>query len=149
MFIERKEDLSIVYWLKDLFKNEALITVLDGFPEEEFILPSVTVDAVKITATNFELGSRIRQHYRLYVIDIFALTKTQRDEITYKIYNELDNAIPVYDYDEGFPPSVNPTQISYLDVTSKDAENIFVSPELTEKLYYRATITFIATRNTK
>lgn len=149
MFLERKEDLSIYYFLKELFSSNDFITVLDAFPEEKFVFPSISVEAIKATAVNFELGSKVKQHYRNYVIDIFALTKTQRDEIGYKIYNALDDTILVYDYDEGFPPSVSPTQISGLEVTDKELENIRINPELTEQMYYRAMISFIATRNTR
>jgi hypothetical protein len=149
MLTERKEDLSVYYFLKDLFTTMPFITVLDAFPDSEFTFPSVSVEAVKATAVNFELGSKVKQHYRTYVIDIFALTKTQRDEIGYLIYNALDNTIPVYDYDEGFPPSVTPTLTSALDVTDKELENIRINPALTEQMYYRAMISIIATRNTR
>jgi hypothetical protein len=149
MFIERKEDLSLYYFLKELFNDKPFITVLDAFPDSEFTFPSVSVEAVKATAVNFELGSKVKQHYRTYQIDIFALTKTQRDEIGYLIYNALDNIIPVYNYDEGFPPSVTPTLVSALDVTDKELGNIRINPELTEQMYYRAVISIIATRNTR
>lgn len=149
MFTERKEDLSVYYFLKDLFTTTPFITVLDAFPDSEFVFPSVSLEAIKATAVDFELGSKVKKHYRTYIIDIFALTKTQRDEIGYLIYNALDNTIPVSDYDEGFPPSVTPTIISGLDVTDKELENILINPELTEQMYYRARISIIATRNTR
>jgi len=41
----------------------------------------------------------------------FAQTKAQRDEIGYRILDSLEQCIPVYDYDEGFPPDTTPTNL--------------------------------------
>lgn len=149
MELERKENLSVYYFIKDKFAGYPAITILDAFPEADFVYPAIVVEWSTATASNFELGSRVSQHHRSFVIDVFALTQTQRDEITFKLYEYLDDTIPVYDYDEGFPPSVNPSQISCLDVEEKLARVIRIYPELVEQMYYRATIDFVATRNTR
>jgi hypothetical protein len=147
--MERKEDLSVFYFIKDKFASMPFITVLDAFPTGNFVYPSIAVEWESANASQFELGSKVSQHYRQYVIDIFALTKTQRDEIGYLLYGYLDDTIPVSDYDEGFPPSVTPTIISGLDVIDKKLVAVRIYPELTEQMYYRAQLTFEATRNTR
>jgi len=149
MEIERKENLSVYYFIKDKFSDSPFITILDAFPEEEFTYPAISVEWADAKAINFELGSKTKLHFRGFVIDIFALTKTQRDEITFRLYNYLDDTIPVYDYDEGFPPSVSPSQMSCLDIEEKNARVIPIYSELVEKMYYRATIEFVAKRNTR
>jgi hypothetical protein len=148
--LERKEDLSVYYFIKDKFiTTMPFITVLDAFPTEKFTYPAIAVEWESASATAFELGSKVSQHYRQFIIDIFALTKTQRDEIGYLLYNYLDDTIPVNDYDEGFSPSVVPSVISGLDVTEKKLTAIRIYPELTEQMYYRAQLVFEATRNTR
>lgn len=149
MDLETKEDLSVYYWIKDKFASTPFITVLDSFPVSNFVFPSISVEPMKATAESYELGSKTKQHYRKYIIDIFALTKTQRSEIAYRIYNYLDDTIPVSNFDEGFPPSVTPSILTGLDIMDKDLEFIRTYPELLEQMYYRATLIFVATRNTR
>ena len=74
---------------------------------------------------------------------MFAKDKAQRDEYIFKIFNELNSGISVYDYDEGFPPLVSPTRLGCLIPLRKNAKNIPVLPHLTKELYYRASITVI------
>lgn len=144
MYLERKQDLSIYYWLVGLFPT---INVEDGFPTESLIIPTISVEVDIIDTEGFELGNRHRLKDRQWYIDVFAATKTQRNEIAYKILNELENPIPVQDYDEGFPPSVNPSVIGGMIVDRIRLENIKVLSELVEKLYWRSTITFTANYN--
>ena len=144
MYRERKEDLSLYYWLKNLFLTTSYITIVDGFPTDNLVLPTISVDAVSIDPRPHELGNRTRVNTRVWRIDVFAKNKSQRDEIGYKILNGLIDPIPVYDYDEGFPPDVSPTQIGTLFIGDRRMEIIRVLPELVETLYYRATITFVA-----
>jgi hypothetical protein len=65
--------------------------------------------------------------------------------MAYRVYNELDYGIPVYDYNEGFPPAVSPTRLGCLRVKDdeKRLETIRVLPQLVDKLYYRASISFV------
>jgi len=60
----------------------------------------------------------------------------------------LKDGIPVYNYDQGFPPSVSPTRIGTLVVISKSYDPIRVSADVVEKLYYRATISMVAQNDT-
>jgi hypothetical protein len=57
--------------------------------------------------------------------------------------SEIENDIPVYDYNVGFPPLVVP-QLGVLKVDDLRMEVIKVMPGLTEKLYYRSIVSFQA-----
>ena len=141
---ERKKDLSIFYWLTDLFIDSPFINIKDGFPVENLVLPTIAVETKSINLDPFELGNKNQKFLRSWYIEIFATTKSQRDEYSYKILRALQDSIPVNDYDEGFPPDVEPTQIGYLLPEDIRMDIIKVMPQLVSKLYYRATISFIA-----
>lgn len=143
MYIERLEDLSVYYFLSGLFAGTT-VGVVEGFPETELVPPVVAYDSVNIELLEYELGNREGLRNRSWDIDIFALNKSQRDEIGYKILNELKNGITVYNYDEGFPPNVTPSVISHLGILARKMRVIRIIPELVEKMYYRATITVVA-----
>jgi hypothetical protein len=142
MFIERKQDMSVITWLKTLFVAAPFVAIRDGFPEEELTLPTIAVETDTLELTPFELGDRNRLESRAWYVDIFAANKAQRDEFGYKIMHELENPIPVYDYDEGFPVGSNPTQIGTLLPQMIQMRIIKVLPELTEALYYRSAVIF-------
>jgi len=137
----RLQDLSVIYWLKDKLTGTG-VEVLDGFPEGDFNIPSVAVEWDNLDTYELELGSKERVVIRGWWIDIFAVTKTQKDEIVYKLLDDIEEEINVYNYNEGFPPSVSPTKTGVLKIVVLKAKNIKVFPELTEKLYHRATVYF-------
>jgi hypothetical protein len=144
MYLERKEDLSIYYFLDDNLSTVPGITIVDGFPEKVLTLPTVSIDAGRIDLKHYELGTRNELRERKWFIDIYAKNKSQRDEIGYKLLEDLENGIIVYDYDLGFPPDVTPTRIGFLQILSTSFLPIRIVPEMVEKMYYRATITFVA-----
>lgn len=148
MLTERKEDLSVYYFLKDVFSTAPFINIVDGFPEGDLKLPTVAVEAGRIDVVEYELGNRDGLRVRRWYIDIYANTKAQRDEFGYKLLDVLKDGIPVYNYDMGFPPSVSPTRIGTLVVISKSYDPIRVSADVVEKLYYRATISMVAQNDT-
>jgi hypothetical protein len=143
MHIERKKDLSIYYWLVDLFSDASYVNIRDGFPSENLELPTVAVEGGTIKLRPFELGNRSRVFKRIWFIEIFANNKSQRDDFSYRVLSALENVIPVYDYDEGFPPPT-PTQLGILDPLEVDMTPIKILPEMTEKLYYRNSVYFTA-----
>lgn len=145
MYLERKQDLSIYYWLKDsIFVDAPFINIADGFPTQGLELPMVAVEGSDINIGPFELGNPYGIKYRIWDIDVFGENKSQRDEYGYRILNEVENKIPVYDYDEGFPPDVTPTQIGILIPERIKMEIIRVDPNLVSDLYWRATVSFVA-----
>ncbi len=144
MLLERKQDLSVYYWLVDQFSDADFINIEDGFPSTNLDLPTIALEVDTIDSVPFQLGTRVRKKFRRWYIDVFADNKSQRDEYAYRLINSLESTIAVYDYDEGFPPDVSPTQLGYLDVDDINLRIIKVMPELTEKLYYRSVVTFSA-----
>lgn len=144
MYIERCEDLSVYYFLKDSFSDAPFINIVDGFPETDLVLPTISVEAGKIDVVEYELGNRDGLRVRRWYIDVYAVNKSQRDEIGYKLLDILKNGIPVYDYNEGFPPSVTPSRAGALTIISKSFNPVPISADITEMLYYRATVSFVA-----
>ena len=136
MQLNRKWDLSIYYWLIDTVPSG--INVEDGFPTGKLDLPTVSIVTLDTRATPFELGGCDLDNM-FWRIDTFAANKAQRDELAYLIYKELEQGIPVYDYDLGF---VAPPQIGTLVVSKRVMKNIHVFADLVEKLYWRNGITF-------
>jgi len=149
MELERKQDLSIYYWLDGLMQPYPMVNVNDGFPEEDLKLPSVTIESDAITPHLKEMGNRVSWRRRFWIIDVIALNKAQRDELTSIILNDIENGISVYNYDEGFPPGVSPTEVGLLSISDWDVRTIRVFPTLVEKMYWRNTIRFFTEYNAK
>lgn len=147
IFLERKQDLSVYYFIKDLFATAPFVAVVDGYPKEGVEVPTVAVDTLRTDTVPFELGNKKRLLYRFWNVDIYANNKTQRDEFSYMILHALEDSIPVDDYDEGFPPTVTPTQIGCLIPDNIRMEIIKIMPELVDKYYYRSIVSFMATYN--
>ena len=143
MYIERIEDLSVYYFLKDKFPED-FITIVDGFPEGSLVLPTIAVEAGKIDVVEYELGNKVGLRVRRWYIDIYAKNKSQRDEFGYRLLDVLKDGIPVYNYDEGFPPLVSPAKIGTLIVLSKSYNPIKINEDVVEKLYFRASISIVA-----
>jgi len=139
MYIERKQDMSVIAWLKVLFADAPFINIVDGFPNTELTLPVIAVETDTIETVPYELGNRQRLEIRNWYLDIFAMNKAQRDEFGYRIIQALENAIPVYDYDAGF---VNPPVIGSLLPDTIQMKIVRVLPELTEAMYYRSAVIF-------
>jgi hypothetical protein len=147
MIRERLEDLSVYYYIKDYFSTYSQIRVVDEFPVEGLVLPTISIEAKSIEAFPFELGNKNRAQIRVWYIDVFAQNKSQRDEMGYIIMNLLEECIPVYNYDEGFPPDVTPSTLGCMDVQDLRMEIVRISPYLVDKLYYRCTVSFTAIFN--
>jgi len=144
MFIERKQDLSVYYYIENLFTTYPDITVVDEFPTTTLTIPTVAVENGMYTVEWYELGNRRGIDLRTWFIDVYAKNKSQRDDYSYLIKNEVQDGIPVYDYDEGFPPDVSPTQIGAMEILELSVEPIPILAELVSTLYYRAQVRLIA-----
>lgn len=147
MELERKQDISVYRWLSDIFKGieqtgGILVTVVDGFPAGNLVLPTVSIEREDIDLIPFQLGSRNGLSLGIWRIDIFAKTKTQRDEIGYKILHLIEDGINVYNYDEGFPEPAYPTRIGTLLTDDIKMTFIKVFPETVDTLYWRSQILF-------
>lgn len=147
MLRERKEDLSVYYYIKNHFSTYPQIRVVDEFPVEGLTIPTISVEAKTIEAYPFELGNRNRAQIRVWYIDVFAQNKSQRDDIGYTLLNLFENCIPVYNYDEGFPPDATPSQEGCMDVQELKMQIVRIDPNLVDKLYFRCTVSFTAIFN--
>ncbi len=148
MEFQRKCDLSVYYYIQNLFIDTSYITIVDDFPVQNLVVPTISVVARIINLEPLELGNRKGYSIRLWDIDVFAANKAQRDEIGYKILDNIENKIPVYDYDEGFPPDIIPTQLGCLFPSQIKMQVIDVNPYLVSKLYWRSRVSFLATYST-
>lgn len=152
LLIYRLEDLSMYFFIKDMFQDVSFIEIVDSFPADELgspkilTIPTISIDAGKIKEENFELGNRDKVRIRTWYIDIFAKNKSQRDDFGYRILDQSKNGINVYDYNEGFPPDVAPARVEHLDILSISYEPIPVMLEENEKLYFRGQV-IIDTKN--
>lgn len=140
MYLERKQELSVYYWLNDLFEGTD-VDIVDAYYDGTLEIPRVAIVGGDIGSTLHELGGAER-YDRVWYLEIYANTKQQRDEIGYKIFGQLrtDGSIPVYDYDEGFPPDVSPSVLGYMDVLRHQYRPSIFDSELQNVLDWRATV---------
>lgn len=141
MYLERKEDLAIYYWLVNLFSTTPGISIVDGFQEETLTVPSISVEWDETENRDFQLGDRSGQRMRTWYIDVYAKNKTTRDEFAYKIHNELRHGITVYDIVDGVPTD---TKIGHLNILQRRIRVVRIDPELVSTMYYRASISILA-----
>jgi hypothetical protein len=141
MHLLRKQDLSIYYFLTDLFSAYDFVNVVDGYPDDELELPTISIEAQDVLPLPNELGNRVGVRNRIWDTNVFGLNKAQRDEFSYLIMDNLEDGIPVYDYDEGFPPPT-PTQLGSLSVDDITMTVVTIFPRIQEKLYWRMSIMF-------
>ena len=109
----RNEDLSVWFFLKDIVLDSGagvtigdFVNLVDGYPYNELedgnlVLPTVAIEAGTTSDEGIgELGASWFR--RSWSIDIFAQTDVQRDDMADKIFQALDNAIPIKDYSSGY-----------------------------------------------
>jgi len=140
---EHLENMSLVYWLRQKFGGTFDDNIMEGFPETDLVVPSIAVEWDYAEGYELELGNKKMEKQRHWYIDVFAVTRAQRDDFAFKIFNDLDEGIVIYNYNQGFPPTVVPSIGTMIPLT-KRVQNTRVLPELTDKLYYRATVSFVA-----
>lgn len=147
MHLLRKQDLSVYYFLVDMFSAYDFVNIADGYPDEELVLPTISVEAMDVDSIPHELGNRAGLKDRFWNIEVFALNKAQRDEFAYLIMDNLEVGVSINDYDEGFPPDVIPTKIGALDISNLTLTVVTIFPTIQEKLYWRMSITFTSIFN--
>lgn len=138
IYPERQQELSIVYWLRTRFPQA---TVVDEFPDKLLSLPTISVDWDDLTGYQLELGNRKLLQERKWYIDVFTQNKEMRKDFAYKIFNELQEGIPVLNY--GSSPT--PTQIGCLIPVELKIQKINPVPELVDEMYWRAVVILTAT----
>lgn len=138
MELFRLQDLSMYYWLDDLLP--AFVTVVDGFPSDDLVIPTASVEALPMRGVPYELGGLDRD-VRFWRIDIFADNKSQRDDFIYRVYKQLEGNVFVYDYNEGFPPA-SPSQLGTMKCYDRELAPVYVFDTLVRKEYWRSSVNF-------
>jgi hypothetical protein len=145
MEVERLQDLSVYYFIVNLFSATPSITIVDGYPVGDLVLPSIAVESDDIRPISYEMGNRYFRDQRFWSVDVFGMNKAQRDSMAYRIKNSVPSGIPVYDYNQGFPPAITPTVIGGLTIVPNTMvlTPVRIFPEIVEKLYWRSRVRFI------
>lgn len=144
MDFERKKTRSIYYWLKDtVFVDSPFIKIVDAYDDDEVTIPSIAIKEGSTNSKPIQLGDRRMYSVRVWYFDIYATNKDQRSDISYRIMRELDNGIPILDFDEGFPPTVAPSQIGVIIPKEKSYTPVDVNPVLVKKMYWRGSLTLL------
>lgn len=149
MELQRKQDASLVYWLRTLLIDSPFISITSEYREDELTIPRITLETGVTTGDTFELGNKNLLVQRRYYLNIYAINISQRNDYAYKLFNELNTSIPVYDYDEETLPDELPTQIGTFLLEDVQITPIEVLPELVETLYWRAVVRYTAIYNSK
>jgi hypothetical protein len=144
MELQRKQDLSLIYWLKDLLVSTPFINIVSEYTESNLIVPRIAVETGDTLGEPFELGNRNLLQERRYYIDIYASNISQRNDYAYKLFNELTSPIPVNDYDEGFPPDVTPTKLGNLLLKTIRIMPINVDADLVQEMHWRSVVYYTA-----
>jgi len=149
ILIYRNEDLSMFYFIKNMFQDLAsFIEIVDSFPERVLTIPTISIDAGKIKEELFEMGDKDKVRIRTWYIDVFAKNKSQRDDFGYKILDKTKNGINIYDYNEGFPPDIIPTKIGHMDILSISYEPVPVMLDESEPLHFRGQVILVTQNDT-
>jgi hypothetical protein len=146
--IYRLEDLSMFFFIKNLFYDTPSIKIVDSFPEEILSVPTVSIDAGRLKEEVYELGNRDRLRVRVWYIDIFAVNKSQRDDFGYRILEQTKNGINIYNYNEGFPPDITPTRIEHVEVLNISYEPIPVMLDEAQPKYFRGQVILVTQNDT-
>jgi hypothetical protein len=148
MNIYRLEDLSMTFFIKDMFQDVSFINIVDSFPEEILTIPTISIDAGRIKEELFEVGNRDRLRIRTWYIDVFAKNRSQRDDFGYRILDQSNNGINVYDYNEGFPPDTSPSRVEHFDILSISYEPVPVMLDEVEPKYFRGQVILVTQNDT-
>jgi len=147
MLVERLQDISVVNYIKEIVPDS--VKVVDGFPEKPITEKDIPIIAVENRTAEFnrlELGTNVSIVTRGWIIYVYAKNKTQRDHLAYLVGGNLfKNKVPVYDYNQGFPPDVDPDQIGCLEPKRVSIKIPQIDPSQVSMLYRIADIYYSAT----
>lgn len=121
----RSADLNMNIKVRELLQNFGFATtafdVLDSYPTDQDLnkipkLPSVVVSVNSLTGDDVELGSN-QWPSVTFALDVFAKTDGQRDDISYYLWNNLNEGVfRFYDFSNGFPDLT--TTIDYTGIAN-------------------------------
>jgi len=118
----RLTKLSLYYYLQSQLTNDSLnsvVAVKNDYPDSVTGItpPTLVVSSLPISFEGWQLGGNDRRLYDV-LIDIFGINGGQRDDLSDIVYGYLNRKqIPIWDYNEGLPPSIV-TRIGTISVQS-------------------------------
>jgi len=144
----RNEDFSMYYFIKNTLTDVPNITIKDAYPYNEveqgtLTLPTVSIEHTQTIEEGLQLGDDWVR--RMWTIEVFAKTDTQRDEISELIYDSLNVSVPIYDYvtnklTDTYPPSFS---VDYrIQPEDRLIRPIYSFNEYNLYKFWRASITF-------
>ena len=114
MQLLRLADLNLNYKIKEIMENNGFQSgkyiVSDGYPNEQDlgtnkIWPTVSIEIDSLFGRDIELGSNQWPSFDV-IIDIFAQTDSQRDDIAYLLWDSLNETYNnLYEFRSGTFPS--------------------------------------------
>ena len=134
----RLADLNLVYKMHDIMLANGFTAtrykVLDSYPDmidldTDNIWPTVVVEMGPFFGRDVEIGSS-QWPAMMFFIDILAKTDGQRDDLSYLIWNTLNEGnFTFYDFNSGFPTIG--ASVDYSGITTIGqfvAENLSITP---------------------
>ena len=108
----RNADIGLIYYLREVMENNGwasdAYSVIDSYPSNLDTItkfPTVTVQSNVGDPLAIELGQQSTLKIT-WSIDVFGKGDGQRDDITYIIWNDLqERRMTLYDFNTGFPPT--------------------------------------------
>jgi|SRR3989304_2794576 len=144
MLLERQIDTSVFQLISSLFADVEFINVTREYPTEEVVNPTIAVEFESLYVKPFELGNRLGMDFFMWSIDIWAKTRTQRDDLAYTIKNAIQQGILVYDYQTNEDFTTLPDSIGALSVEEIKIKPVKIYAQLSSKYNWRTTVTLTA-----
>ena len=167
----RIAELSIFYFLKGKlddsgwgstgYYNSDVVTLMDAYPNDdelnkivatptnmpdtEIVLPIVVIEMVDQRGEPFELGSNDAAN-RSFAVSVLGREKAETRDLAQQVYEWFrDENVYLRNYNQGFPPDVEPNIVSAIDVDNVTLLPVRIvgSPDVADK--HRYEITFNAT----
>ena len=155
----RNEDLSVYFFIRGIdigggkTLGDVVANFVDGYPYNEIetntlVIPCIATE-VRLTSDEGagELGASWFR--RSWEITVFANTDTQRDEIADRIFQALENAIPIRNYSLGYRKDTGKSLVGtdLRIIEYMNAENRTIRPTYAFNLYakikyWRVTVGF-------
>ena len=155
----RNEDLSVYFFTKGIALGDGRIigdvvaNIVDGYPYNEIeagtlVIPCLAIEARMTSDENAgELGASWFR--RSWEITVFGNTDTQRDELADRIFQALDNAVPIRDYSLGYRKDTGKSLagtdlriIEYMTVDNRTIRPTYAFNLYAKIKYWRTTVGF-------
>lgn len=114
MQLARLTDLNLIYKIREIMESSVIgfssanYRAIDGYPNELDLKtgakwPTITVEIDSLFGRDVEIGSNKWPALQVS-IDVFARTDSQRDDLTYSLWKQLnEQRFTLYDFNSAFP----------------------------------------------